>query len=120
MRVGARTSRPLTRDGTYKYILRREILRVGIIRVPVRPKVNLRHLIQRKVDQRVRDTEHGSTQTIIQSQEAFPFLNYAHRLEQVEWVLGAIVVLRHRTEDLSLHARAHHPERIRDAIDYHS
>ena len=56
MRIGQCTGDSLARDRTNQHILRGEVLRIGIICVPLISEVDLRELVQGKVNQRVGQT----------------------------------------------------------------
>ena len=59
------------------------------------------------------NSEHRRSQAIIQGLEAFFFLYFAHSQENVGRVLAPVSCLIDHSKSLSLHASAHHPERIR-------
>ena len=91
-------------------------MRVGIGAIPVLLKVNFRLFVQREVDERVHDTEHGGREAIVESEEPFTLPDEPDVFKKVEGVLAAVVLLAHAAERFGLHASAHHPERIRDHV----
>ena len=116
MRVSQETSNGLRHDCTDYNEARGEIVFVGIIRIPLPLKVNLRLLVQWKVNERVCYSQHARTQPIVQCEEAFALLDHPHGFEEVHRVFSSVVFFAHRAENLSLHTRTHHPERIRYTI----
>ena len=56
MRIGQCTGDSLARDRTNQHILRGEVFRIRIICVPLISEVDLRELVQGKVNQRVGQT----------------------------------------------------------------
>ena len=116
MWVREETCQGFRTDSAYYNESRGEIVLIGIFLVPLPSKVNFGLLVQRKVNERVRNAHHTCAKSVVEGAKALTLLDYAHGFEEVHRVFGSVVILTHCTENFSLHPSAYHPKWVRYTV----